>query len=596
MLNWLKQRPFLFVMILCLSVASYHLVKHRWKGDSWKSTIQSDGSGYYAYLPAVFIYQDLQYRFYLDLKEKYKFGDLSENFLYTENNRLYNRYFCGTSIAMMPFFLLGWAAAEITGQDADGHSFFFTVSLNVAAIFYVLSGLYLMYRLFSRRYNKWTVALVCAAIFLGTNTFTYAIYHASYSHAYSFGFIALFIYLADRSIRLKTRNSLIHLALCLGMITIIRPTNAIVLISIPFLSGSYASFLSWFKFAIQPRVFLPAVMSCVCVIFIQGFMYHAQCGSWWTDGYPYETFYFDRPEIINMWFSYRAGVVMWSPVVIAALIGLLVMLVKEPFKGFSMLLFLLMNSWIISSWWAWHYSGTFGMRPMVDHMPFFIPLICTLFFVLRKVWMKTILVICLCSITFVGYTFNKQYITSIIPWDGMTKEKYWYIFMKTGGGYAFRLFEPYRPPIPPLQNIMIKHIAFDPADPSAPFLPLHENYHADTLLHYSGRGLQQLINMPLWSVRGSGKYYGEIRLDAFYTSVYNKGELYVNFKSGKETIHTERLLLVIPDFKPNRWNKLRYSFITEIPNSTIDHLELEMHNGPNLPVYLQKLEVTLASL
>jgi hypothetical protein len=206
MLNWLKQRPFLFVMILCLSVASYHLVKHRWKGDSWKSTIQSDGSGYYSYLPAVFIYQDLQYRFYLDLKEKYKFGDLSENFLYTENNRLYNRYFCGTSIAMMPFFLLGWAAAEISGQDADGHSFYFTVSLNVAAIFYVLSGLYLMYRLFSRRYNKWTVALICAAIFLGTNTFTYAIYHASYSHAYSFGFIALFIYLADRSIRLKTRK------------------------------------------------------------------------------------------------------------------------------------------------------------------------------------------------------------------------------------------------------------------------------------------------------------------------------------------------------------------------------------------------------
>ncbi|MBX7051633.1 MAG: hypothetical protein K1X54_06330 [Flavobacteriales bacterium] len=588
--------PFLYTLIICITVSSFILVKYRWKDGDWKRTVQSDGCGYYAYLPAIFIYQDLQYRFYRDLKHKYDFGDLSGNFLQTENNRHFNRYFCGTSIAIMPFFLLATVVSYFTGQDIDGHSFIYNAAINFAAIFYVLSGLYLMYRLFSRRYNKWIVAFVCTCVFLGTNTLTYTVYHSSYSHAYSFGFICLFIYLADRSIQKRSRASVIHLALCLGMVALIRPTNAIVMLAIPFLCGDWKTLVDWFKVAIQPKVLVPSIIMFTSVIAIQSLIYHAECGLWWADGYPNENFYFDRPEIINMWFSYRAGVLLWSPITILGLMGLVILMIQKPFKGVSFFIFMFCNSWIISSWWAWHYSGTFGMRPMVDFLPFFIPLICSLIHFMNRIWLKTTLILLMSAISFVGYTLNKQYMTAIIPWDGMTKEKYWYIFMKTGGGYAFRLFEPYRPIMPEPKQIMIKHITFDRSSHDSPWLEPSSAYHRDTTVHYSGFGLKSLVHIPLNTLSGLEKYYTEIKLQAYYTSLYNKGELYVNFKRAGQTIHSEKFMLIMPDFKPNQWNDLRYSFIKDFPPNWIDQVELEMHNGPNLPVYLQKLEFTLASL
>ncbi|MCD4735591.1 MAG: hypothetical protein K8R53_06075, partial [Bacteroidales bacterium] len=37
----------------------------------WDRTINSDGKGYYAYLTALFIYNDLEYKFVEDYEDKY---------------------------------------------------------------------------------------------------------------------------------------------------------------------------------------------------------------------------------------------------------------------------------------------------------------------------------------------------------------------------------------------------------------------------------------------------------------------------------------------------------------------------------------------
>lgn len=597
MLAKIKTYPFLLLVLVSLGLASYQLSTRRWPDEHWKNTIQSDGSGYYAYLPAIFIYQDLQYRFYLDLKDKYKFGDLSENFLYTKNNRFYNRYFCGTAIAMLPFFILGWVVAYLTGQELDGHSFIFTASINFAAIFYVLSGLYFMYRMYSRRYNKWLVTLCCFAVFVGSNVFTYAVYHSSHSHAYSFGFICLFIYLADRSILRRTSNSVYHLALCLGIIVLIRPTNIIVVLSLPFIAGNMLRLKEWLRSCFQFKTIALATVLFLMVVSIQSVMYYLQCHSLWTDGYPYETFYFDQPELINMWFSYRAGVLLWSPIVIFGIFGLIRLSIQNKFAGAAFLLFMFVNSWIISSWWVWHYSGTFGMRPMVDYMPFFIPLILQPYTTLpKKVSIQVLTGIFMIGLAFIGFTFNRQYQANIIPWDGMTKEKYWYVFMKTDEKFGYRLFEPYRPIMPEPKEIMIKHITFEQPSDETTNYDVSEKYHTDKLVNYDGTGIQTLGHFPLLGLKGASKYYAEIKVNALYTSVHNKGELYLKFLQGNNTIRTEKFSIVFQHFQPNVWNELRQVFIVDTPQGIVDGIELEIHNGERLPVYLQKLEFTLASL
>src|SRR4051812_14224053 len=75
-----------------------------WRGDHWKSLIQFDGKGYYSYLPAIFIYHDLHYRFFDEVGKKYyecnECGDYRENI----NGDPVNKFFAGTAVAMLPFF------------------------------------------------------------------------------------------------------------------------------------------------------------------------------------------------------------------------------------------------------------------------------------------------------------------------------------------------------------------------------------------------------------------------------------------------------------------------------------------------------------
>ena len=84
------------------------------------SLIQTDGVGYYSFLPAIFIYHDLQFQFLPDLERKY--WPNQEPIFKTIDpiNGKMNKYFCGVTVLMLPFFLLAHAIALIGGLDADG--------------------------------------------------------------------------------------------------------------------------------------------------------------------------------------------------------------------------------------------------------------------------------------------------------------------------------------------------------------------------------------------------------------------------------------------------------------------------------------------
>ena len=53
-----------------------------WNKQDWKEIIRVDGKGYYAYLPAVFIYHDLNLGFFDKIeKEKYSVRSMKKGFL-----------------------------------------------------------------------------------------------------------------------------------------------------------------------------------------------------------------------------------------------------------------------------------------------------------------------------------------------------------------------------------------------------------------------------------------------------------------------------------------------------------------------------------
>jgi hypothetical protein len=90
-----------FATVLFLYIA----VNTRWGGDKkWKTIIQGDGRGYYAYLPAVFIYHDLNYGFY-DSVETRKIKWPAYNYRLHHKGRVINKYFSGTAVMEMPFLV-----------------------------------------------------------------------------------------------------------------------------------------------------------------------------------------------------------------------------------------------------------------------------------------------------------------------------------------------------------------------------------------------------------------------------------------------------------------------------------------------------------
>ena len=80
----------LFVAIVLVWVSS----NINWRKDKWRGLLESDAKGYYAYLPAVFIYQDLNFGFFDQIeKEKYYQEHLYYDYRIGAHNSVINKNF-----------------------------------------------------------------------------------------------------------------------------------------------------------------------------------------------------------------------------------------------------------------------------------------------------------------------------------------------------------------------------------------------------------------------------------------------------------------------------------------------------------------------
>jgi hypothetical protein len=88
--------------------------------------------------------------------------------------------------------------------------------------------------------------------------------------------------------------------------------------------------------------------------------------------------------------------------------------------------------YILSSWWMWFYGGGFGMRPVIDFYVFYVILLSLFIkFSFEKKWLKWISIssIAICIVIAQIQTYQK--VNFILPWDGINKEIYWKLFLKT---------------------------------------------------------------------------------------------------------------------------------------------------------------------
>lgn len=424
-----KKHSTSFLLIFISIILVFSAANVKWGGERWHSIVRDDGKGYYAYLPAVFIYQDLSFGFYDEIeKEKYFIPQLIFDYRNEYQGNIVNKYYVGTAIAEMPFFLMAHALSKPLGFDSDGYSKIYYVFVNIAGLFYMILGLYLLWKillLYQIKNSNINIGLL--SIGLGTHLFYYAAFEPCMSHVYSFAFVNAFV-LWGKKYFIEAKNKyLILAALMFGMIVLIRPVNGLIILVLPFVSGSLSLFKQRFQelFTKNYLATIAALLSVFGVLFIQGIIYYLQTGHFIIYSYGTDHFDFFDSHMIDILFSYKKGLFLYTPICLLSSFGAYYLYRKNKFQFFSLLAFFMVLTYVLASWWSWWYGGSFSSRVYVEYLFVFALLLA---FALEQITIKKWRTLFVASLFFFILFNQKQtylYRIGHIHFVDMDKEWYW---------------------------------------------------------------------------------------------------------------------------------------------------------------------------
>jgi len=402
--------------------------------NPWERAIDSDGKGYYAYLPAIFIYHDLKYNFVESYEKKYypEDGSRFKDFRYKYKGETVNKTFSGLAILWLPFFLIAHLLSYIFGFETDGYSVIYQYSIAIAAIFYLWLGCKILLGVLKRFANQSVSSFIVLCFAFGTNLFYFTINVPSFAHVYNFSLIASFIYCIIVTIETKKRKWFILSAVVYTLIVAVRPPNGIIILIVPFLVKDWQGLkLFILENVLVVKKILPALFLGTIILFIPVTLWYLQTGYFLVYSYGEESFDFSKPEITNNLFSYRKGLFVYTPLAFISLFGLIPVLRKRKFQFLALGLFLIFIIYVISSWWCWWYGASFGQRAYIDYFPIFaIVLGFLLTYASTNKFFKIFLFTC-CILTIpLNLIQSYQHKKGIVPDDNVTQEIYWDNFLR----------------------------------------------------------------------------------------------------------------------------------------------------------------------
>ncbi len=408
-------------------------------GDyGWANVVNSDGRGYFAYL-ATFV-KDGNLSFdYVKKHEQAKYSpEYAANYIIPlRNGGKVNKYFPGVAGMISPFFFTAMGLEYVFHGEINPYGIFGQVSVFVAALFYLTLGLWFFYKLLvliiPHTKSSW---LFLPVVLFGTSLFQYTVGQPAMSHVYSFCAVNGFLYFLAIYGQSRKTVHLILCSICLTVILLIRPTNVLVLLLVPlvFPVKNWSDFRVEF-ISIGRKWIIPfAVLSAGIVL--QLLVIRVQTGDWFTWLYRGEGFYFGNPQMLNVLFSFKRGLLVYTPVLLFLIPGMVFLYKAQKWRFWYLLIFFVANIYLISSWWSWYYGDGFGHRAFIDfYAVYFIPVVFFFEAIRQKIgvvlkWFGVI------AFTLLTAVQNYQYHVGILhSWD-MDAEKYGAIFLKTNKIYS----------------------------------------------------------------------------------------------------------------------------------------------------------------
>lgn len=355
----------LVIILFAIVVTLVNFNHHKYAKP--EGVIEWDIKSYYAYLPATFIYKDISLEF---LEER----DDLKKWIWPLDTPIGKKSIIttmGLSFLYAPFFFLAHIIAKISPSYlADGYSYPYQVAVQFSALVYFLLALFFLGKILRRYYSDRVTALTLLAVGLGTNLFFYVTYSAPMAHGYNFFLIVLFIYFLEKWTDKISYRHTIYLGLISGLVTLIRPTNILVLVLIPLWHVG-----SWKDLMERIGVLFGAWKHVVLMAFVFVLVWTPQFIYWkhvageffyFSYGERGDRFYFANPQIWSVLFSYEKGWFVYTPMMFLAILGIFGLKSKGSKLGLPIIVYVALMVYVLSSWWCWWYGGSFGQRSMVD--------------------------------------------------------------------------------------------------------------------------------------------------------------------------------------------------------------------------------------
>lgn len=283
----------------------------------------------------------------------------------TINGHIYNFYPIGSSIIALPLVAVADQFARVVhGFDLQSyllHSFAEPIELLIASFLVALTAV-VLYRL-ARLYLSISLALLLTFIFAFCTSAWSTASRVLWQHTASLLMLSLALYL---TLLARRRPALIQfISLPLALSYTIRPTNSISIVVF-----TLYVFIAYRRYLV--RYLLWALLVVVPFIVFNESIYHALLSPYYRQ---YQEFSFATvlPALVGQWLSPSRGLLIYSPVLLLSLFGLLIKIRRKQIDYLDVcLVSIVVLHWLaISIWPMWWGGWSYGPRLFTDMLAYF---------------------------------------------------------------------------------------------------------------------------------------------------------------------------------------------------------------------------------
>ena len=407
--------------------------------------ISYDSFGYYAYLPAFVHLKDIKLKNTHILDSLNKLADpnlaLYQIYKLKNSDNSVIRYPIGLAVAYSPAYFIGYFISSCLGIDHEfGFNLIFKKSVFYWSFLISLIGIFFLFSFIRFYYNELITSLCVGLIVFGTNYFFHSFMHGHglMSHNYLFTLYSILLYVTHQYYIKNSYKYLLFIILACALILIVR-NSEIFCFLIPLLYGVNSWEKIWKninRLIEKPIKLILAILPGLGVVFIQLLYWKIVTGQWIYYSYQDnqgQVLEITKPYILEVFLSARKGLFIYTPLSVLMIIGIFYLKKVHTEWLFPILIFSLINLYLISSWTCWWYAESFGQRTIIPMYPIFALGFAAFLsnLIQRKITYKVIAFLVIIAIVILNLFQTWQIRQGILASNYISKDYYLSVFGQT---------------------------------------------------------------------------------------------------------------------------------------------------------------------